>query len=232
MHRVKDAVAAETDDVKSGAPVALAPLAVTEDVLRHHRETLEKLRERPQHLDARIGLRQEQGRNDAGHDDDRKTARVVPPLVSSVEPQEEAEHDDGRGDVGKLEEDEVESLLAVQQIQIPRHEDEEVQDLGAPRDSTDGPVVCDGGKQQDDAEQVQVVPHVTENVPRVTAEARNVIDTVDKHRTVEAGVADHRPQERRNGMHRRLSSLGRGLGGTPCLRIPAVAGPALLQTGA
>merc|ERR1740121_3453267 len=104
---VEDTVATECDDVQTGAPIFAQAFTITEDVLWHHRKTLDKLREGPQDLEDGVLVRQEHRGRPTWDEDHRQVARVQPPLVGSIKLVEQDQHDDGRADVRQLEEDQI-----------------------------------------------------------------------------------------------------------------------------
>mmetsp|Transcript_77901 Transcript_77901/g.209088 ORF Transcript_77901/g.209088 Transcript_77901/m.209088 type:complete len:238 (-) Transcript_77901:2-715(-) len=174
IQRIKHPVPPQHDDVQVGTPILSDALTITEDVLRHHREPLDELRESPQDLEHRVVAGQQKGCCGTRHQDNCQIAGIIPAIVGFIKHVEKSQNKDGGEYVRQLKEHEVVRLSMVEQIQIPRDEDQEVQYLRASRQSRDGLVLGDGQQHHDNAEEVEVVTNVAEDVPRVGREAGDV----------------------------------------------------------
>lgn len=91
----------------------------------------------------------------------------MPTLVGCLQLMKQDQDNDRGRNVCQLEENQVSCLSVVEQIQIPCDEDQEIEELRASRNASDGPVLRDGHEQDPDASKVQIVAHVAEDIPRM-----------------------------------------------------------------
>mmetsp|Transcript_20315 Transcript_20315/g.48184 ORF Transcript_20315/g.48184 Transcript_20315/m.48184 type:complete len:290 (+) Transcript_20315:104-973(+) len=174
VQRIEHSVAPKHHHVEASAQIFVDPLPVAEDVLRHHGKALNELRERPEHLHEGIVIGQEQSGKSTGHQDDRHIAGVVPASIGAVELVEEDQHDNGRGDVRELEEDQVEGLGVVKQVQVPSDEHDAVQNLRGPRNPCNRLVPGNRHQKGDDPSQMKVVADISKNIPGISCEVDEV----------------------------------------------------------